>query len=231
LKYIIKDEANIRLALLNKTPPNSSQEAKIGWSNFYGKDKNDTRTRCKTEQFGLCGYSEVAILTGNFTGFTDLGAHLEHVEPKSKVPLRTFDHTNLILSAIKSKDQENIKKEDIFGGHHKDNWHEPNDFITPFMPDCRSYFHFESDGRIKPAIHRSIIEQGKAQITIDRLNLNSPTLVVWRKNWYERINSDIDIFLDPYDQAGLTAFSQKTLMLNNGLLNPFYSMLQQLFNC
>ncbi len=231
MKYIIKDEANTRLDFLNETPPSSPQEAKVGWNAFYGKDKNDTRARCNAEQFGLCGYSEVAILTGNFTDFTDLGAHLEHVEPKSKVPSRTFDHTNLILSAIKSKDQANINKEDIFGGHHKDNWHEPNDFINPFMPDCSSYFHFESDGSIKPAIHRSTVEQGKAQITIEQLNLNSPTLIVWRKNWYERINNDIDIFLEPYDQDGLAELKQKTLMSNNGLFNPFHSMLQQLFNC
>lgn len=230
MKYIIKNEANIRLASLNETPPSNSHEAKVGWDAFFGEDKNDTRSRCSAEQFGLCGYSEVAILTSNFTDFTDLNAHLEHVEPKSKIPQRTFDHNNLILSAIKSEGQANIKKEDIFGGHHKKDWHDPNNFISPFMADCGSYFHFESNGCIKPAIHRSVIEQGKAQITIDRLNLNSPTLVVWRKNWYERVSDDIDIFIEPYDQAGLTKLKQKTLMPNNGLLNPFYSMLQQLFN-
>jgi uncharacterized protein (TIGR02646 family) len=230
LKCIIKGNADARLERLNRTPPQSASEAKTRWNKFKGTAKKRTREKCSAEQFGLCGYSEIALLKANFTDFTDLGAHLEHVEPKSKVPQRTFDHRNLILCAIDTKDQENIKKGDIFGGHYKDNWHEPNDFINPFMVDCNSYFHFESDGCIKPAIHRSAFEQCKAQITIDRLNLNSPTLVVWRKNWYERISDDIDIFLEPYDQAGLAKLKQMTLMPNNGLLTPFYSMLQQLFN-
>ncbi|MGK0272322.1 MAG: hypothetical protein ACI88H_002989 [Cocleimonas sp.] len=231
MKFIIKGNANVRLDRLNKTPPQNAVKAKTRWKKFSGSAKKDTRVKCSAEQFGLCGYSEVAILKANFTEFTDLGAHLEHVEPKSKVPQRTFDHTNLILCAIDTNDQKNIKKEDIFGGHHKDNWHDPSNFISPFMLDCGSYFHFESDGNIKPAIQRSLVEQGKAQITIDQLNLNSPTLVIWRKNWYERINNDINIFLDPYDEDGLTEFRDKTLMLNNGLLSPFHSMLRQLFNC
>ncbi|MBW3533439.1 retron system putative HNH endonuclease [Shewanella sp. NKUCC06_TVS] len=229
MKYIIKS-ANAALDHLNKTPPQDTLEARTRWQRIKSKTKNETRKKCCAEQFGLCGYSEVALLKANFTNFTDLGAHLEHVEPKSKVPQRTFDHKNLILCAIDTNDQKNITKGDIFGGHYKDDWHEPNDFINPFMVDCSSYFHFENDGRIKPSIHRSVFEQCKAQITIDRLNLNSPTLVVWRKNWYEEISDDIDKHLDPYDQVGLAKLKDMTLMQNNGLLPPFYSMLKQLFN-
>ncbi|MGI2046114.1 retron system putative HNH endonuclease [Shewanella oncorhynchi] len=230
MRCIIKGEANPKLEYLNKNPPNNPHDAKLRWGKFRGAAKIDTRNRCNIEQYGLCGYSEISILKGNFTGFTDLGAHLEHVEPKSVIPLRTFDHANLILCAIDNKDQINIKKEDIFGGHHKDNWHEPENFISPFMHDCSDYFHFESDGCIKPAICRSKIDQVKAQITIERLNLNSPTLVVWRKNWYEIITKEIDDFLVPFDSDGLINLKKNTLMEKNGLLSPFHSMLKQLFN-
>lgn len=79
------------------------------WDNFHLED--GTRKKCWIEQFGLCAYSEIKLDDGA------LGAHLDHVEPKSKNPARTFDHTNLLLSAIDDIGARQLARQDVFGGH------------------------------------------------------------------------------------------------------------------
>lgn len=229
MRYIHKGEANPRLIALNTSPPQAPEEAKQRWKRFKGAAKKDTRKRCSQEQLGLCGYSEIVLFDNDAADFTIFDAHLEHVEPKSKVPQRSFDHTNLILSAIKDKGQADILKEDLFGGHYKADWHEPDKFITPFMVDCATYFSYQSDGRITPNINCSEPDQQKAQTTIDKLNLNSTVLKGWRKNWYEKTLLAINEFLVNGEMDELADFAQSKLSVNNEVPNPFQSLLRQLF--
>ena len=78
------------------------------WRNFQHLEA--TVDACLGEQFGLCAFSEV-VLDDN-----DLGMHLDHIEPKSLNPARTFDHTNLLLCAISSERLQYLPRSDVFGG-------------------------------------------------------------------------------------------------------------------
>jgi hypothetical protein len=81
------------------------------WRNFG--DKEATRDACWHEQFGLCAYSEIVL------DDQDLGMHIDHVEPKSLNRSRTFEHGNLLLSAISDKKLKGMPKQEVFGGHFR----------------------------------------------------------------------------------------------------------------
>lgn len=110
-------------------PPNNSDEATKAWDNYRGR-KKPTKAICYTEQYGLCGYSEIEPDDEQ----RQIGAHLEHVNLKSLFPERTFDHNNLILSSIDDIKNRNIASADVFGGHARKNWHNPDAFIHPLRP-------------------------------------------------------------------------------------------------
>lgn len=227
MRYIKKGNPDFNLGKRHVSPPQSKDEATSAWSNYYASKARKTLERCLQEQLGLCGYSEIDLSERDLNIFNHLGVHIEHVEPKSLNPPRTFDHTNLIACAIDNENEKEIIKDDLFGGKFKLGWYEPIYFIHPLMPDCDSYFFFQSDGCIVPNINRSPIDQEKAQITIERLNLNSSILVVWRKNWYKETSEIIDGLLD--DMEALKSFAYTELGLTSCLIRPFYSMLVQQF--
>ena len=107
MRAIHKGEADYQLQQRHQNPPISAAEARSAWSNFRGERYARTRDKCLDEQYGLCGYSEIGlddqdpvIDDQGQTLSRPLGIHLEHVEPKSHNPARTFDHSNLIACAI-----------------------------------------------------------------------------------------------------------------------------------
>lgn len=124
------------------------------WGNF--NSKRGTRQVCWREQFGLCAYSEIEIKDD------DLGAHLDHVEPKSKAPARTFDHRNLLLSAIDDIGVRKLARQDVFGGHARSNRYSKAGFVNPLWLDSRRYFHYGSNGKITPTLGLSASEVRKA---------------------------------------------------------------------
>ncbi len=76
------------------------------WKNF--RKRECTRTICLYEQFGLCAYSEVLL------DDDERGMHFDHVEAKSNKPERTFEHTNLLLSAFRDGGLR-VKNDDVDG--------------------------------------------------------------------------------------------------------------------
>jgi|GEM_PF-2719584 len=157
------------------------------WDNFRGKP--ETRQCCWNEQFGLCAFSEIML-------DDDLGMHLDHVEPKSLNPARTFDHTNLLLCAFSSEKLKNISRNGVFGGQFRLNAYSRTDLITPLWPDSRRFFHYAADGRVEPTLGLPKPDVTRASYTINLLNLNSPLLVNRRRRWLEELESEIDKLLD-----------------------------------
>ncbi len=189
------------------------------WENF--RASQDTRDECLLEQFGLCAYSETLL------DVNALGMHLDHVRPKSKFPARTFDHHNLLLSAIDDIGFRKLIKRDVFGGHARGNRYSASGFIHPLRPDCRHFFHYTSDGRIEPALTLSESNKRKAVYTIAILNLNAPLLINLRRRWLEILEQEINQLLDT--PAALEHFAEAELCLTNNQLRPFHSAVRERF--
>jgi len=232
MRYITKGQGDRQLGNRHNNPPLTAAVATASWGNFRGK--RATRDLCLDEQYGLCGYSEVSLDDSHPVIDAQgqklsrpLGIHLEHVEPKSRNPARTFDHTNLIACTIDDVKARSLVAADVFGGHAKLSWYHPAGFIHPLLYGCRNYFHYESSGHIVPKAVLDRHERAKARLTIFRLNLNAPVLVVWRKTWLQQAETIIDELLD--DPVALRQFAEAELLPINGRLRPFHSAQRQLF--
>lgn len=232
MRNIQKTSADRYLNSRNNNPPTTEQEATKAWGRF--RQKNRTREICFKEQYGLCGYSEISI--DNKYPVIDeygqeiskvLGSHLEHVEPKSSQPHRTFDHTNLIISAIDDIKARNLVKRDVFGGHRKLRRFSQTSFVSPLWPNCRKYFHFESStGKVVPSSNLpNRREQAKARLTIYILNLNAPILVHLRKTWLKQLD---ELVLSASSTKELYDLAELELSPINGALRPFHSAQRQL---
>lgn len=189
------------------------------WSNFGSKA--GTRAVCLAEQFALCAYSELVL------DETDLGMHLDHVKPKSRFRSDTFNHANLLLSAIDDVGARALRAQDVFGGHARGNRYHPVWFIHPLKPDSRRFFHYASDGRMEPRRGLSIRDRRRAAYTIGVMNLNAPILVNRRRRWIEEIEDEIGKLLG--DVAALECFAMTELCPTGDQLRPFHSAVRSRF--
>lgn len=219
MRSVTKGNGHYQLNQRNAAPPGTSADAEAAWGNFRHKDR--TRALCFAEQFGLCAYSEISL------DDNDLGMHLDHVEPKSKNPARTFDHGNLLLSAIDDAKKRNLVRQDVFGGHYRLNRFSSRGFIHPLWPDSRRFFHYASDGRVEPALGLSVRDARKASYTILVMNLNAPLLVNRRRRWLEELEDVIDDLID--DRVPFELFAEAELCDTNGRLQPFHSAARERF--
>lgn len=183
--------------------------------------KAETRASCLIEQWALCAYSELVL------DAADLGMHLDHVKPKSKFRQQTFDHGNLLLSAIDDIGAHRLTRADVFGGHARGNRYHPYAFIQPLMADCRRYFHYAVDGRMEPRRGLSTRDRRRAAYTIRVMNLNAPLLVNRRRRWLEEIEDEIEQLLG--DATALEYFATAELCPANHKLRPFHSAVRQRF--
>jgi uncharacterized protein (TIGR02646 family) len=188
MRFITKQgNGGFQLGQFNQTPPTTSEQATSRWRSFgYKADLLKVLT---DEQNGLCAYSEI-----NPYEF-GLASHIEHIEPKSRNPQRTFDYFNLVMSALSSDD---LKRSDVdlFAGHAKKQRFDPNLFISPLNNSCQDYFVYLSDGRVVPNNKLNEADRFKAEYTIDLLNLNCAYLKNKRKNWIDELEELIDEHLN-----------------------------------
>lgn len=228
MRYIVKGEADWHLLKQHERPPTQRRKAQKRWDAFRkNKEKvAGTRKQClENEQFGLCCYSEINLVTGEGIDRA-LGFHLEHVEPKGNTPEKTFDHNNLMACAIDDRNSR-VEKYNLFGGHFRLEWWEPEKFIHPLRPDCSWYFHYNDNGRVVPSESLLPEEREHAQLTIDKLNLNAPILIDWREQWIAHRTNLIETFINEPDT--LRQLAREELLPQNGQLKPFHSAIRQLF--
>lgn len=200
-------------------PPQTGKQATSRWSSFGHRD---TVSNClQDEQYGLCAYTE---LRPDQAG---LGTHIEHVQPKSLYPQRTFDFSNLVLCALDESDLQTRAVNDRFGGHAKLGEYDPALFVSCLQNDCPRFFAYLSDGRVVAAANLSVNETQQAQYTIDLLNLNAPYLLVQRKNWLDELDGLIDEHLD--NDNSLEDLAAIDLLPTSGKLSPFFSATRQRF--
>lgn len=204
----------------NDNPPTTHEEATNRWKSFR-KYKAMLVDCLNYEQYGLCAYSEIR------PDKVGLGTHIEHIEPKSKNPSRTFDYRNLILSALSSDDLESRDKDDIFGGHAKLSVYDSSLFVSCLNPICSQHFVYLLDGRVEPSKKLDQDAQNSAQYTIDLLNLNSPYLVTLRENWLDEIDALIDEHIRNNDS--LEHLAAVDLLPRGEKLSEFFSATRQRF--
>lgn len=204
----------------NNNPPTTEEEATNRWKSFR-KHKARLVECLSYEQYGLCGYSEIR------PDKVGLGTHIEHIEPKSKNPSRTFDYRNLILSALASDDLQSRAKDDVFGGHAKARVYDSSLFVSCLNPICSQHFVYLLDGRVEPSNKLDQNTQKNAQYTIDLLNLNSPYLVNLRQNWLDEIDTLIDEHI--INEGSLECLAGVDLLPHGEKLSEFFTATRQRF--
>lgn len=204
-------------------PPSTDSQATSRWNGFR-RHKAAVMSSLLQEQYQLCCYSELRA------DQEMLGYHIEHVEPKSLNPQRTFDYNNLAASALDSdSDLQTFKAQvhEVFGGHAKQNHYDPTRFISCHQPDCARFFAYLSDGRVVPHHGLDAHERDQAQYTIDTLKLNSPYLVTKRRQWWDELdNLHQEHIKKDWSLPQLAAID---LVPSNNSLSRFFSITRQFF--
>ena len=210
------------LAKAHANPPQANIQATSRWSGYEHKEA--LRHNLLEEQFYLCCYSEIRA------DRLGLGYHIEHVQPKSSYPQRTFDYQNLAASSLDSKNDLGVFKaqgREVFGGHAKRSEFDLDLFISCHQADCARYFAYLSDGRIVPAHALDQGDRAKAAYTISTLNLNSTFLVTERQRWWTELEK-------LYEQHQLDDWSIEhlacvDLVPTDNKLSQFFSLTRQFF--
>ena len=201
---------------MEKGSPLTASGAEQRWRRYRRHNRKAmTLSLLLEEQWGLCAYTELALYNFRY------GYHIEHIEPKSLSPARTFDYQNVVVSALDSDSLSRFAKADRFGGHFKGSDCDPAMFISPLMPDCHRFFEYLSSGRVEPAQDISVEDQSRANYTINLLNLNAPFLVNSRRNWIIEIENEIERLLD--DDSSLRQLAECELCDTGGKLRGFHS--------
>lgn len=201
-------------------PPTNHEQATSHWRRFG--DKPAVKDSLLAEQYHLCCYSELRADQEH------LGYHIEHVENKSQNPQRTFDYTNLAASALVDDDLKFLKGQ-VFGGHapRKQKQVNPRYFVSCHQPDCQRFFAYLSDGHVEPSLALNTREKRRAGYTIALLNLNSPYLIVLRKQWWDELDK---LFQEHQRQDwSLEHLAKIDLTPNCGKLSRFFSLTRQFF--
>lgn len=145
--------------------------------------KPQLRAELVAEQFGLCGYTGVALddrLAARQQPAPQFTPHIEHLKPQSQcrseleatgavwgsIPGEDLDYHNLIAALHVSG-----ARSEKFGAAYRQNRPLP---VWPTHADCESRFTYHLDGRVSG-------RDSDATQTSELLNLNHPTLKAWRQ--------------------------------------------------
>lgn len=202
--------------------PQDAGQASSRWSSYAHKAQ--LCADLLDEQFFLCCYCE---LRSDLAG---LGYHIEHVQPKSAFPQRTFDYDNLAASALASASDLSAFKaqgEEVFAGHAKQSQYDAALFVSCHQADCARFFAYLSDGRVVAAAQLSMPERERAQYTIRILHLNSPYLIKERRNWW----NELDALFSQHqaDAWSIEHLAMYDLVPQGTKLSQFFSMTRQFF--
>lgn len=178
--------------------------------------KETIKNQLWEEQCGLCCYCEARIEP------TPQSSHIEHYYPQSTYPDQRLLYDNLLLSCNGS-----TKPATRRCGHAKGNA-DPKSFVSPLDYDCQEQFHYQTDGKIEKAPHRSSGLEKDPTLTINTLNLNASTLVRQRKDIFETT-----LFLDDdssfsLGRSRMIALSNLPLDNNKQTFSPHWSVWYQL---
>jgi uncharacterized protein (TIGR02646 family) len=212
-----------QLTTAHANPPQVAANATSRWRG-HGH-KGVLQQSLLDEQYYLCCYSEIRA------DQLALGYHIEHVQPKSAYPLRTFDYQNLAASALDSKvdlHEFKVQNFEVFGGHAKQDKYDHSKFVSCHQSDCARFFAYLSDGRVVPAFNlKTPTDIAKADYTIQTLNLNSPYLRAMRELWWNELD---DLFIEHQKKGwSIKHLIALDLIPSSGKLSRFFSITRNFF--
>lgn len=198
---------------INRNPPSpclAGQPANQAWRAFMGsKCYTDLSNSLRQEQHGLCCYCELELIDGD--------EHIEHMEPRSRNPTRTYDYANLALSCNGGAVEH--------CGHYKDDRHQNRQycwdrtqFLPPHLAITFTLFKYVPDGGITP----TVVDPAKATYLIGYLGLDCPRLTERRKHHARALIDTLGKQPDPNVLAWLRQDFLKTDA--HGRLKQFHSL-------
>ena len=170
----------------------------------------DLHLNLRQEQKALCCYCELEV--------EDVDGHIEHMEPRSRNPARTYDYSNLAISCNGGHTAH--------CGHYKDNksghsWNAAH-FLPPHDPETAELFTYLSDGSVQATSK----DPAKASYLIKYLGLDCSRLTDRRR---EHARSLIDTIGDQPPQDLVDWLRGEYLQTDaNDRLKQFYSLSKQI---
>ena len=198
---------------INRTmPPNclARQPADQDWYVFMGSQcHSNLDEKLREEQQGLCCYCELEVAKND--------SHIEHMEPRSRNPARTYDYSNLAISCNGGAIEH--------CGHYKDDSHKNRNyswdatrFIPPHDQTTSGLFYYLQDG----SIFSTAEDITKAIYLIGYLGLDCPRLTERRKMHAQAL---IDTLGEQPDPDVLAWLCQDFLQPDaSGHMKQFYSL-------
>jgi uncharacterized protein (TIGR02646 family) len=205
------------LYIKKESPPDFLIEWKNNFQRRYRRiakyqDLNSTDEKSKLkntlikEQKGLCCYC------GSMIAYKL--SHIEHLRPQHNNSDKDLAYDNLLVSC-NGTDLTFTNH----CGHKKDRWFEEK-MVFPTDEECLQFFDFDYLGRIKPST--KVSHSKEANITIEKLNLDSVVLTKLRKSAIEAvlyeeelteevIENLILIYQKPDEEGNLVPFSMAIL--------------------
>ncbi len=156
------------------------------WDQEFPEDpKSAVRSKTSTDQYHICCYCAATISNGAF--------HIEHFRPRESYSALTYRWSNLIASC-ESYQLNNFEGKIIetqrHCGHAKSNWFEEGVTVDPQSANVYEYFRYTLVGKVFPVKNLSDEMYRSAKKTIERLNLNAPSLIERRKSILELAGKD-----------------------------------------
>ena len=181
------------------------------WRTFMANPCHaDLHQNLQQEQKGLCCYCELEVEDGD--------GHIEHMEPRSRNAVRTYDYSNLAISCNGGHTEH--------CGHYKDNrsghsW-DAGRFLPPHDPRIAELFAYLLDGSVQTTAK----DPGKASYLINYLGLDCSRLTDRRRAHARNL---IDTLGDQPDQGLVDWLRQEYLQTDaNDRLKQFYSLSKQI---
>jgi len=182
------------------------------WSRFPKGPKDAVRDQARSDQCGICCYCCGSIVGGEF--------HIEHFRPQSETafPRLRYEWSNLLASC------QSYRRDQVSGipvdtqrhcGDHKEDWFVDGVTVDPQGAGVQACFRFPLSGKIFPSKALAPPEYSAVQETIERLNLQAPSLVARRANLLEQALKDASNlsekawrarYLSPSDDGTLPEF-------------------------
>lgn len=154
------------------------EEGLPDWEHFPSKDKKSVRDALLKMQDYRCAYCERRVENKSSEFENRWDGHIEHFRKKAAgfFPELTFCWDNLFYSCMSRTSC----------GHYKDTCgltREEHDLlIDPCKDDPEKFLVFDDKGRVSPRTNLSDEDRIRAVTTIEAFGLNSPQLVLDRKN-------------------------------------------------
>ena len=137
---------------------NAYQHGRDRWDEVTAADRTQIWALLMPMQKGLCAYCEASL--------DQHGRHIDHHRPRGRSPQGTFAWHNLLGACDRSE----------CCGHHKDSAKAPDyelgALVDPSAEDPDTLLIVRDTGRVEPRQGLSTLDQRRATLTIDALQLN-----------------------------------------------------------